>query len=132
MASRAPTPLRQAVPLATMLAAIPALPRPVLARLAAALIDQLDAIDGDPDEEATSEDDEAEEDCCSTGDDDVRAGASPGWLGRDPAERFVTDDEDEDDGPAIWREHRNRIRVDRCSRYVQRGEWRWQIWKPAS
>jgi hypothetical protein len=110
-----------------MLATIQTLPRPVLACLTARLIEQLDAIDGDPDEEATGEDDEAEEDCCSTGDDDVRAGASPGWLGRGPAERFVTDDEDEDDGPAIWREHRDRIRADRCERYVQRGEWRWRL-----
>jgi hypothetical protein len=128
MASRAPIPFRaRPVPFAALLATIQTLPRPVLARLAARLIEQLDAIDGDPDAEVTSEDDEAEEDCCSTGDDDVRAGASPGWLGRGPAERFVTDDEDEDDGPAIWREHRDRIRNLRCRRYAVRGAWRWDL-----
>jgi hypothetical protein len=35
--------------LATVLAALPSLPRPVLARLTARLIDRLDEIDGDPD-----------------------------------------------------------------------------------
>jgi hypothetical protein len=38
-----------ALPLAAMLAIIPRLPRPLLARLAARLIERLNEIDGDPD-----------------------------------------------------------------------------------
>jgi hypothetical protein len=36
-------------PLPMLLAALPGLPRPVLSRLTAAMVDQLDRIDGDPD-----------------------------------------------------------------------------------
>ncbi len=38
-----------ALPLEAMLSAIPSLPRPILARLTARMIDRLDEIDGDPD-----------------------------------------------------------------------------------
>jgi hypothetical protein len=40
-----------ALPLEAMLSAIPSLPRPILARLTAHLIDRLDELDGDPDVE---------------------------------------------------------------------------------
>lgn len=43
---------------AYLLATIPSLPRPVLARLAERMIDRMDEIDGDPDTEVTFEDDE--------------------------------------------------------------------------
>lgn len=45
-----------ALPFETLLSVIPSLPRPLLARLTARLIDRLDEIDGDPDLEP-------EEDC---------------------------------------------------------------------
>lgn len=60
MATRAPTP---AQPLDALLAAIPSLPRPVLSRLTARLVDRLDEMDGDPDlepEEDLAADDEGE------------------------------------------------------------------------
>jgi hypothetical protein len=37
------------VPLDLLLSAIPSLPRPILSRLTARLIEQMDALDGDPD-----------------------------------------------------------------------------------
>lgn len=40
-----------ALPIEALLSAIPGLPRPVLARLTARMIDRLDEIDGDPDSE---------------------------------------------------------------------------------
>lgn len=43
--------------LAAMLTALPSLPRPVLSRMAVAIIDQLDQIDGDSDLEATHNED---------------------------------------------------------------------------
>lgn len=43
-------------PLDTLLAVLPTLPRPLLARVAARLIDRLDEIDGDPDMEEDNED----------------------------------------------------------------------------
>lgn len=49
---------RQQPALATLLAPLPSLPRPVLARLAARMIDRLDDIDGDADMEDAREDDE--------------------------------------------------------------------------
>lgn len=54
-----------AFPLDALLASIPSLPRPILSRLTARMIEQLDAIDGDPDLEEDNEDralDEAEPD----------------------------------------------------------------------
>ena len=44
--------------LSTLLATLPSLPRPILARLAARMIDRLDDIDGDADMEDAREDDE--------------------------------------------------------------------------
>jgi hypothetical protein len=94
-----------ALPLPVMLATIPSMPRPILARLVARMIDRIDEMDGDTDAEANgdeldgsmAEDDfhgqnanwmgcpgdpddaeEGDEDCCEAGDDDVRGGASPG------------------------------------------------------
>jgi len=61
-------------PLATLLAAIPSLPRPLLARLTQQLIDRLDDMDGDPDREP-------EEDRCSAGDDGCGP-FGPKWGGR--------------------------------------------------
>jgi len=49
---------RPSVPLATMLAAIPSLPRPVLSRLVQQLIDRLDDLDGDADLEPDDDDEE--------------------------------------------------------------------------
>lgn len=47
MASR--TPMVKAAPLDMLLASVPSLPRPILARLAARMIERLDELDGDPD-----------------------------------------------------------------------------------
>jgi hypothetical protein len=44
--------------LAPMLRMIPSLPRPILDRLVARMIERLDHLDGDPDLESTGEDDE--------------------------------------------------------------------------
>ena len=50
-----------------MLSAIPSLPRPILARLTARLIDRLDEIDGDPDlEDDDPGEDEARDDGCGS------------------------------------------------------------------
>ena len=54
MASKAQT----AQPLDALLAALPSLPRPVLARLTTRLIDRLDEIDRDPDLEQTHDEGE--------------------------------------------------------------------------
>lgn len=48
----------QAAPLAVILSVLPSLPRPVLQRLTARMIDRLDEMDGDPDTEDDTED------CC--------------------------------------------------------------------
>lgn len=53
------------VPLDVLLATLPSLPRPVLSRLTARMIERLDELDGDPDFEEDNEDralDEAEPD----------------------------------------------------------------------
>lgn len=93
MASHALTPSRpRAVPLSAMLATIPSLPRPVLARLTARMIERLDEMDGAPD-------DEAEVDRCNASDDAMKAGSSPGYAQLD---RYTAGDaleEDEDDYP---------------------------------
>lgn len=46
-----------------MLAAIPSLPRPVLATLTERMIDRMDELDGDPDREDLCDDDEDTQDC---------------------------------------------------------------------
>jgi len=61
MASRAPA--YGATPLDVLLASVPSLPRAVLSRLTARMIDQLDGLGGDTDREADG-------DCCAAGDDD--------------------------------------------------------------
>jgi hypothetical protein len=95
MASHAPTRLRpRADPLSAVLATIPSLPRPVLARLTARMIERLDEMDGDADEEP-------EEDCCEAGDDDVRAGSSPGYAQYDRYTACNALAEDEDDGRSM-------------------------------
>lgn len=68
MASRSPA--DTAAPLDVLLAAVPSLPRALLARLTARMIERLDELDCDPDHEP-------EEDCCDAGDDIIRSGASP-------------------------------------------------------
>lgn len=54
MASRA----YNLTPLDTMLATIPSLPRPMLARLVSRMIEQMDEIDGDPDTEQNGDEDD--------------------------------------------------------------------------
>lgn len=56
MASRAPA--YDATPLDLLLASVPSLPRAILARLTARMIDRMDDIDGDPDLEHLRDDDE--------------------------------------------------------------------------
>ena len=54
-----------ALPLEAMLSAIPSLPRPILARLTAHLIERMDELDGDPDlEDDDPADCEARDDGC--------------------------------------------------------------------
>lgn len=61
MASRASA--YEAAPLDVLLASVPSLPRALLSRLTARMIDRMDELDGDPDLER-------DEDCCAAGDDD--------------------------------------------------------------
>ena len=56
-----------------MLSAIPNLPRPILARLTARMIDRMDELDGDPDLE------DGDEDRCAAGDDKIVSGPAGGW-----------------------------------------------------
>ncbi len=65
-------PPQQPVPLDLLLAAVPSLPRAILARLTARMIERLDEIDGYPD-------DEPEEDRCDAGDDEPIGGVSPSY-----------------------------------------------------
>jgi hypothetical protein len=60
MASRAPA--YDATPLDVLLASVPSLPRAILSRLTARMIDRMDELDGDTDLEP-------DEDCCAAGDD---------------------------------------------------------------
>lgn len=55
-------PLPSPAPLDLLLAAIPSLPRPFLARLTARLIDRLDEVDGDPDLEPDDFDEDGHDD----------------------------------------------------------------------
>jgi len=71
MASRAPT--YAATSLDVLLASVPSLPRAILARLTARMIDRLDEMDGDTDLEPDT-------DCCAAGDDMVCGGLSPRRL----------------------------------------------------
>lgn len=70
----APNPMPiEMVPLDVMLSAIPSLPRPILARLTAKMIDRMDELDGDPDLE------DGDEDRCAAADDEVVSGPAGGW-----------------------------------------------------
>lgn len=60
MASRAPA--HDATQLDVLLASVPSLPRALLSRLTARMIDRMAELDGDPDLEP-------DEDCCAGGDD---------------------------------------------------------------
>lgn len=71
MATRAPA--YEAAPLDLLLASVPSLPRAILARLTARMIERLDELDGDADLEP-------EADCCAAGDDMICGGLSPGRL----------------------------------------------------
>lgn len=62
-------------PLDSLLAILPSMPRPVLARLTARLIEQMDLIDGDPDEQQSDGD---ELDYNGSEDDFIEHGQ--GWL----------------------------------------------------
>lgn len=62
-----------APPLDVMLSVIPSLPRPILARLTARMIDRMDELDGDPDLE------DADEDRCAAGEDLIAGGPAGGW-----------------------------------------------------
>ncbi|HEX8444394.1 MAG TPA: hypothetical protein VF631_12195 [Allosphingosinicella sp.] len=94
-----------------VLSAIPSLPRPVLARLTARLIDRLDEMEPNSDLEADDEDESVE--------DDPR--------GFDPEQDFGADDVGEDcqggdvcddtrpiADVQVYREHRARLRRERC------------------
>lgn len=61
------------LPLDVMLSAIPSLPRPILARLTARMIDRMDELDGDSDLE------DGDEDRCAAGDDAIVGGPTGGW-----------------------------------------------------
>ncbi len=109
MATRAtPGAPASTLPLDVLLATIPSLPRPILARLTARLIDTLDELDGDPDLE----------------DDDPDTSAEDDPLGFDPEEDYGAEELGENDGigpdvrpiadPQAYREHRARLRRDRC------------------
>jgi len=63
----------EAAPLDVLLASVPSLPRAILARLTARMIERLDELDGDTDLEP-------EMDCCAAGDDMTCSGQSPGRL----------------------------------------------------
>jgi hypothetical protein len=79
----------QALPLPAMLATIPSLPRPVLARLVARMIDRLDELDGDPDLEP-------EEDRCSANEDwPIRGARRVGRIGFDGRRGAECDDAEE-------------------------------------
>ena len=119
-----------------LLATIPSLPRAMLDRLVARMIDRMDELDGDADLEDADEDEgvedgpegfDPEEDCCPAGDDRVMSGAvlSNGvnelWLAG-------SDDDDEDDDRLARLPHRRRIRQTRCTtRYVWTGGGRQEV-----
>ncbi len=70
MASRAPA--YEAAPLDVLLASVPSLPRALLSRLTARMIERLDELDGD-------RDDEPDEERCDAGNDEVTSGNAPGF-----------------------------------------------------
>jgi hypothetical protein len=86
MASRAPA--YRTAPLDVLLASVPSLPRPILARLTARMIDRLDELDGDAD-------DEPEEDRCDAGDDEIAAGVAPAFRSWPMRSRPGDDDDAE-------------------------------------
>ena len=86
MASHAPA--YRATPLDALLAAIPSLPRPILARLTSRMIERMDELDGDSDNEP-------EEDRCEAGDDEMRSGVSPGYRWCAVTTRCGSDDDAE-------------------------------------
>lgn len=114
-----------------LLATIPSLPRPILSRLVARMIDQLDELDGDPDLEDSDEDEsveddpegfDPEEDCCLAGDDGIFSGAV---RANGIVDHYVTgDDPDaEDDGAEQRALHRHFIQQTRC-RPMMGTDWR--------
>lgn len=58
----------EASSLSVILSALPSLPRPVLGRLTARMIERMDELDGDPDLEPEPTEDDTE-DCCTAHDD---------------------------------------------------------------
>ena len=110
------------LPLDVLLSALPSLPRPLLARLTARLIDRLDEIDGDPDLEQTND----EGDPYFPQGDEYRqfqtlygSGAGCPISCPDFGVEDVGEEHDDTDTRAIadpqaYREHRNRLRRERC------------------
>lgn len=86
MTSRAST--YDATPLDVLLASVPSLPRAILSRLTARMIERLDEPDGDTDLEP-------EPDCCAAGDDMVCGGLSPGRIQEYGAPHPGSDDDAE-------------------------------------
>ena len=119
------------VPLDQLLAALPSLPRPLLSRLTARLIDQLDMIDGDPDAEATG--DEGEPDFVSLPADATFWGSGPGCPISDPDYGAEEQGEDCQGGepvdcrpianPDAYREQIAKRRRERCYRLPDAGKW---------
>lgn len=78
------------LPLDAMLSTIPSLPRPILARLTARMIDRMDELDGDPDLE------DGDEDRCAVGEDEIVGGPVCGWQQRYRQRFRLMDGEDPD------------------------------------
>ncbi len=103
-----------AMPLDLILSAIPSLPRPILSRLTARLIDHLDELDGDTDLE---DDDPAEED------DHAGGNVEDEPQGREDED--TTHDFRPIADPQAYREHRSRIRRTRTymARRIDARRW---------
>lgn len=112
-----------ALPIDILLSAIPTLPRPILSRLTARLIDRLDEIDGDcdledDDADESVEDDprgfDPEEDMCLAGDDRVASGSCAGASLLYEEEGPGDADDAEPDGRFIRAPYVRQIRVRAC------------------
>lgn len=118
MATRALIP--DAAPLDLLLGSVPSLPRAILARLTARMIERLDELDGDPDLEPDYDDTSIDDGPCDT-DTDREAGS---WA-EDQLEYGINhtygDDDREDDEPAARRAHCKRVGATICERIVRYG-----------
>lgn len=107
----------QPEPLDVLLATIPSLPRAVLSRLTARLIERMDEIDGDPDREDDDPD---------TGIEDDPQGFDPeqDYGGEELGERDEADDYFDHcpiSDREAYRDQLRRIRRDRCYSYLRYG-----------